>query len=95
MYRRATRRARRMGARREELSCSATLLFCNNFRFAEDIVTIGVRDLVEDVVHGLLDPGGRTMKASRSLGRQLAQQVPVAQRVKSFKYQVRPHGELL
>src|SRR3569832_76017 len=65
MSRRATGRARRMGARREGLLCGTPLLFCNNFRFTQDIVPIRVRDLVEDIVHGLLDPGGRTMEAAR------------------------------
>src|SRR3954468_19956166 len=78
MYRRATGRARRMGARREGLLCGTTLLFCNNFRFAEDIVAVRVRDLLQDIIHCFLDPGGRTMEAARSLRRQLTQQITVA-----------------
>src|SRR5450755_1200352 len=51
-----------------ELLSSSPLCFGKVFRFAQDVVTFRVGDLVKHLIHGFLDAGIRLVKLARCLG---------------------------
>src|SRR5208283_3804178 len=67
---------RRAGTRRSCLG-SSPLCFGKVLGFAQDVITLGIGDLVKHLVHGFLNAGVRFMEPARRLRSQLAKHIAV------------------
>src|SRR5215470_338048 len=65
--------------------CSPPLRLVKMFRFGQNRLTLGVGNLVQDLVHGLLDPSVRLVKLTGRLGSKLTQHVAIAQSLQGVK----------
>src|SRR6202162_2850335 len=69
---------RRAGTRRSCLS-SSPLCFGKVLGFAQDVMTLGIGDLVKYLIHGFLNAGVGFMEPARRLRSQLAKHITVPQ----------------
>jgi hypothetical protein len=73
------------------VSGSPPLCFGKVFRFTQDVMTVGIGNLVKHVIHGFLNAGVRPVELARCLGGKLAEHVPVPQGMERVKYTIRTH----
>jgi hypothetical protein len=82
---------RRVGTRRGRLS-SPPLCFGKVFWFTQNVMTLGNGNFVENVIHGFLNAGIRSMELPGCLRGKLAEHIPVPQSMERVKNTIRAHS---